>query len=322
MAPSARLPVILLWHMHQPQYRDALTGQYVLPWTYLHAIKDYTDMAAHLEGNPAARAVVNFTPVLIEQLEEISRRVAEHLRSGAPLPDPVLGLLGPEPVPTDPPERARDHRGNAGDAGARQLRIRPTDSGPGRVVSPRVARRSRAAHAPAGESTHGAGPRLHARAAARAPRALRRSRELGRAALPAAVRAGAMRAFRHALRASDHPVAAGFPVGARCGTQHGAARARLVRRRGGAGGVACCGRKPGVHAGLRRAPDRVLAVGRRHQPRYARAARPSRVPLDREQHERPARQPGTRRSAARAGSARLQPPVPVAGRGGELLLPR
>src|SRR2546429_9221977 len=60
---------------------------------------------SHLEGNPAARAGVNFTPVLIEQLEEISRRVAEHLRSGAPLPDPVLGLLGPEPVPTDPAER-------------------------------------------------------------------------------------------------------------------------------------------------------------------------------------------------------------------------
>ena len=47
---AARLPVVLLWHMHQPQYRDALTGQYVLPWTYLHAIKDYTDMAAHLEA--------------------------------------------------------------------------------------------------------------------------------------------------------------------------------------------------------------------------------------------------------------------------------
>ena len=39
MTESARLPVVLLWHMHQPQYRDALTGQYVLPWTYLHAIK-------------------------------------------------------------------------------------------------------------------------------------------------------------------------------------------------------------------------------------------------------------------------------------------
>jgi alpha-amylase/alpha-mannosidase (GH57 family) len=105
MTSDSRLPVVLLWHMHQPQYRDALTGQYVLPWTYLHAIKDYTDMAAHLEGNPAARAVVNFTPVLLEQLEEISRRVAEHLAHGSPLPDPVLALLGPDPVPAEPAER-------------------------------------------------------------------------------------------------------------------------------------------------------------------------------------------------------------------------
>src|ERR1700681_2955738 len=102
---SPRLPVVLLWHMHQPQYRDALSGQYVLPWTYLHAIKDYTDMAAHLEGNPGARAVVNFTPLLIEQLEEIARRVGEHLENRSPLPDPVLALLGPDPVPTEPVAR-------------------------------------------------------------------------------------------------------------------------------------------------------------------------------------------------------------------------
>lgn len=105
MTSPSRLPVVLLWHMHQPQYRDALTGQYVLPWTYLHAIKDYTDMAAHLEAIPGARAVVNFTPVLIEQLEEIAQRVNDHLRTGSPLPDPVLGLLGPDPVPRDPVER-------------------------------------------------------------------------------------------------------------------------------------------------------------------------------------------------------------------------
>ncbi|HWZ64831.1 MAG TPA: glycoside hydrolase family 57 protein [Steroidobacteraceae bacterium] len=100
-----RLPVVLLWHMHQPQYRDAFTGQYALPWTYLHAIKDYTDMAAHLEGDAAARAVINFTPVLIEQLEDIAARVAEHLKSGATLPDPVLALLSQEPVPTEPARR-------------------------------------------------------------------------------------------------------------------------------------------------------------------------------------------------------------------------
>ena len=74
MTAAPRLPVILLWHMHQPQYRDALTGRYALPWTYLHAIKDYTDMAAHLESNREARCVVNFTPLLIEQLEEIALR--------------------------------------------------------------------------------------------------------------------------------------------------------------------------------------------------------------------------------------------------------
>ena len=105
MTSFSRLPVVLLWHMHQPQYRDALTGQYVLPWTYLHAIKDYTDMAAHLEAIPGARAVVNFTPVLIEQLEEIAHRVNDHLKSGAPLPDPVLALLGPDPISRDPKER-------------------------------------------------------------------------------------------------------------------------------------------------------------------------------------------------------------------------
>jgi alpha-amylase/alpha-mannosidase (GH57 family) len=100
-----RLPVILLWHMHQPQYRDALTGQYALPWTYLHAIKDYTDMAAHLESNHGARAVVNFTPLLIEQIDELARRIAAHLKENDPLPDPVLALLGPAPVPAEPPVR-------------------------------------------------------------------------------------------------------------------------------------------------------------------------------------------------------------------------
>ncbi len=105
MTSPPRLPVVLLWHMHQPQYRDALTGRYTLPWTYLHAIKDYTDMAAHLEANPEARAVVNFTPVLLEQLDELAQRVDAHLRHGELLPDPVLALLGPEPLPERGAER-------------------------------------------------------------------------------------------------------------------------------------------------------------------------------------------------------------------------
>src|SRR5450830_98241 len=78
----------LYWHMHQPDYRDTLTGEYVLPWTYLHAIKDYTDMAYHFEANPAARATFNFVPVLLDQLEDY---VAQFKTNK--IADPLLALL-------------------------------------------------------------------------------------------------------------------------------------------------------------------------------------------------------------------------------------
>ncbi len=63
-----KLKLVLCWHMHQPDYRDYMSGEYVLPWTYLHAMKDYTDMAYHLEQHPQTKAVVNFVPILTEQL--------------------------------------------------------------------------------------------------------------------------------------------------------------------------------------------------------------------------------------------------------------
>src|SRR5512138_3093736 len=60
----------LLWHMHQPPYRDAETGEYLLPWVRLHAARAYNDMAWILERHPRVRCTVNFVPVLLEQLEE------------------------------------------------------------------------------------------------------------------------------------------------------------------------------------------------------------------------------------------------------------
>jgi alpha-amylase/alpha-mannosidase (GH57 family) len=60
----------LLWHMHQPPYREAETGAYLLPWVRLHATRAYYDMAWILERHPAVRCTVNFTPVLLEQIEE------------------------------------------------------------------------------------------------------------------------------------------------------------------------------------------------------------------------------------------------------------
>jgi alpha-amylase/alpha-mannosidase (GH57 family) len=105
MTVPARFPLVLLWHMHQPQYRDALSGVQVLPWTWLHAIKDYVDMAAHLEANPRAQAVVNFTPVLIEQIEELAATVTAHLAGDIVVLDPLQALLTDRPPPTEPARR-------------------------------------------------------------------------------------------------------------------------------------------------------------------------------------------------------------------------
>lgn len=79
---KAPINVVLYWHMHQPEYRDLRSGEYSLPWTYLHAIKDYVDMVAHIENEPAARAVVNFAPVLLEQIEDYAQQLGGYLKHG------------------------------------------------------------------------------------------------------------------------------------------------------------------------------------------------------------------------------------------------
>ena len=56
--------------MHQPQYRDPATGQYLLPWTRLHALKDYWGMVKLLEEFPGVHATFNFVPLLAEQIQE------------------------------------------------------------------------------------------------------------------------------------------------------------------------------------------------------------------------------------------------------------
>ncbi|HET6436878.1 MAG TPA: glycoside hydrolase family 57 protein [Anaeromyxobacter sp.] len=60
----------LLWHMHQPLYREPETGEYLMPWVRLHATRAYHDMAWILERHPRMRCTVNFVPVLLEQLED------------------------------------------------------------------------------------------------------------------------------------------------------------------------------------------------------------------------------------------------------------
>ncbi len=103
---SNALNFVLCWHMHQPWYQQGIDGDYKLPWVYLHAIKDYEDMVMHLEAHPKMHVVVNFAPVLLEQLDDYATQLKGWLDDGQVMKDPMLNLLaGVTPIPLSPLER-------------------------------------------------------------------------------------------------------------------------------------------------------------------------------------------------------------------------
>ncbi len=67
---SHPLYLAFIWHMHQPYYRDMVTGACTMPWVRLHAAKDYVDMLTRLEPFPNIHQTFNMVPSLLDQLEE------------------------------------------------------------------------------------------------------------------------------------------------------------------------------------------------------------------------------------------------------------
>src|SRR5262245_22340680 len=94
------LDVAFLWHFHQPDYTHPEDGVAVLPWVRMHGVRGYTDMAALLEEHPRIRATLNFTPVLLRQLEQCVERW------GGPKEDRLLHLCRSLPAPLPEGERA------------------------------------------------------------------------------------------------------------------------------------------------------------------------------------------------------------------------
>ena len=70
MNTGKRLGVAFLWHMHQPFYKDPLSGTYQMPWVRLHGVKDYYPMAALLENFERVKATFNMVPSLVEQIND------------------------------------------------------------------------------------------------------------------------------------------------------------------------------------------------------------------------------------------------------------
>jgi len=66
----AALRVILLWHQHQPFYKDLVTGEYRLPWVRMHGLKDYYGMVKVLDEFPSVHQNFNIVPSLITQIQD------------------------------------------------------------------------------------------------------------------------------------------------------------------------------------------------------------------------------------------------------------
>ena len=64
-------------------------------------------MAAHLEAVPEAKAVVNFAPILLEQIEDYSNQVNSFLLDRIAIKDPFLAALVEPSVSADPENRLK-----------------------------------------------------------------------------------------------------------------------------------------------------------------------------------------------------------------------
>lgn len=91
---KGRVDLVLLWHLHQPDYRDPVgVGDLALPWVRLHASRAYTDLAAVLEAHPTVRVTVNLTGSLLTQLDELGRgRCGDRFLDLSTRPAEDLGL--------------------------------------------------------------------------------------------------------------------------------------------------------------------------------------------------------------------------------------
>jgi len=81
---SPKIRLVLLWHMHQPFYKDMVTGEYRLPWVRLHALKDYFGMVKLVEEFPNVHQNFNLVPSLVAQIQDYASGQAH---------DPFLDLV-------------------------------------------------------------------------------------------------------------------------------------------------------------------------------------------------------------------------------------
>ncbi len=76
---SSALPINIIWHLHQPNYRPLGQEVFYLPWVRLHSLREYHDMAEMIERYPRTAVTFNWSPVLLQQIIEYSQGATDRM---------------------------------------------------------------------------------------------------------------------------------------------------------------------------------------------------------------------------------------------------
>lgn len=82
------LNLVLIWHQHQPSYKDPETDIYEQPWVFMHGVNSYPYMADILNDYPDVNVTINLTPSMLQQLNDYIDGVAYDRRIETALMDP------------------------------------------------------------------------------------------------------------------------------------------------------------------------------------------------------------------------------------------
>lgn len=81
MSQTKKLSIAFYWHMHQPVYQLTGSGDYLMPWVRLHAVKDYLDMALWAKKFDKLKLNFNYVPVLLDSIIEYGEQGAHDIHS-------------------------------------------------------------------------------------------------------------------------------------------------------------------------------------------------------------------------------------------------
>lgn len=87
VAQTKKLSIAFYWHMHQPVYQLTPTGDYLMPWTRLHAVKDYLDMLVILDKFKNIKLNFNLVPVLLDELIDYGENEMHDIHSRLTITD-------------------------------------------------------------------------------------------------------------------------------------------------------------------------------------------------------------------------------------------